>query len=363
MAPITNGQHIFNEIPSGYPIPGKTTIYDATETIELDSTPLNGGVLLKILVLSVDPYIRGRMRDPSKASYNTAFELGKPIAGYGIGVVLRSENATVKVGAHLYGILPFQEYTVLPDTKGLTFIEKRENLPWSVYVGAAGMPGQTAYVGWKKFSNAKPGEVAFISTGAGAVGSIVVQLAKRDGLKVIASAGSDEKVQFMKEIGADVAFNYKTANTLEVLQKEGPIDVYVLLIPYHPHLCSVLIMGHDRYWDNVGGETLEAALEAATKNARFIECGMISSYNASPYHIKNLMTIVAKEISISGFIVSSKLPEFRDEFFSEVPAMLANGELKYREDITQGLERVGEAILAVQKGDNVGKSVIVVADE
>ncbi|KAH7919465.1 alcohol dehydrogenase [Leucogyrophana mollusca] len=342
MAPITNGRHIFNEIPSGYPIPGKTTVYDGSQTIDVDTVPLNGGFLLKTLVLSIDPYLRGRMRDPSKPSYNTAFELGKPLANYGVGLVLRSENADVKAGVHLYGIFPFEEYTIQQDANAFKVVDNKHNLPWSVYVGAAGMPGQTAYTAWKKYADAKKGETAFVTTGAGAVGSLVIQLAKRDGLKVIASAGSDEKVKFMKELGADVAFNYKTTNTLQVLEKEGPIDVY---------------------WDNVGGETLEAALEAAATNARFIECGMISGYNSQPYGVKNLMHIVAKSIKIYGFIVGKILPEFRESFYSEVPSMLAKGELKFQEDITNGLEHVGEAILAVQKGTNTGKSVIVVAEQ
>lgn len=129
------------------------------------------------------------------------------------------------------------------------------------------MPGKTADFGWKELSLAKKGEVAFVTAGAGPVGQLVIQLAKLDGLKVIASAGSDEKVEYLKTLGADVAFNYKTSKTAEVLDKEGPINVY---------------------WDNVGGETLEAAIDHAAVGARFIECGMISGYNntGEPYHVK-----------------------------------------------------------------------------
>ncbi|KAF9247116.1 NAD-P-binding protein [Melanogaster broomeanus] len=343
MAPITNARHIFNEIPTGYPIPGQTTVYDASQTIDLENTPLNGGFLVKTLVVSIDPYLRGRMRDASTKSYNAPFEIGQPLQNYGVGVVVRSENPAITVGDHLYGSFPFEEYSIQTRAEIFSKLDNKYNLPWNVFVGAAGMPGQTAYCAWKEYAKRrKSGEVAFITTGAGAVGSLVIQLAKRDGLKVIASAGSDEKVAFMKEIGADVAFNYKTTKTSEVLEKEGPIDVY---------------------WDNVGGETLEAALEAATKNARFIECGMISTYNATPYPVKNLMTIVAKEIKMSGFIVSTILPKYRGAFYAEIPALIASGELKLREDVTRGLEGAGDAILAVQKGTNTGKSLIVVADQ
>ncbi|KAF8558790.1 alcohol dehydrogenase [Imleria badia] len=342
MAPVTNARQIFNEIPTGYPIPGQTTVYDTTQTIDLENVPLNGGFLLKTLVLSIDPYMRGRMRDASVKSYISSFKLGQPLDNYGVGLVLRSENSAFEAGDHLYGRLPFQEYSIQAEPHGFSKIENEHKLPWSVFVGAAGMPGQTAYCAWKEYAQAKKGEVAFITAGAGAVGSLVVQLAKRDGLKVIASAGSDDKVAFMKEIGADVVFNYKTTKTSEVLAKEGPIDVF---------------------WDNVGGETLDAALDAAARYARFIECGMISNYNGTPYPVMNLTNILTREIKLYGFVVTSILPKHRNAFYKELPALLASNELVFKEDLTRGLEGAGEAILAVQKGTNNGKSVVVVAEQ
>ncbi|KAG9317021.1 hypothetical protein JVU11DRAFT_1203 [Chiua virens] len=328
MAPTTNARAIFNEIPTDYPVPGRTVVHDTTQTIDLENVPLNGGILLKTLVLSIDPYLRGRMRDLAVKSYNvsrrgtpsnmcdTGCQRHSRLQNYGVGVVLRSENPTFNPGDHVSGMLSFEEYSVVTHIEGfmITKIENKHNLPWSVFVGAVGMPGATAYSGWKEYAQAKKGEVAFISTGAGAVGSLVIQLAKRDGLKVIASAGSDEKVAFMKELGADVVFNYKTTKTSEVLEKEGPIDVY---------------------WDNVGGETLEAALAAAAKNARFIECGMISGYNIKPYPVMNLMQIIAREIKIYGLVVTSIHPKYKDGFDVEMPALIASGELKFKEDIFQ----------------------------
>ncbi|EPQ52506.1 NAD P-binding protein [Gloeophyllum trabeum ATCC 11539] len=343
MAPVRNGRHLFNEVPTGYPVPGKTTVYDGSQTIDPDTVPLNGGFLLKTLVLSIDPYMRGKMRDPKVESYSPPFLIGKPLENFGVGVVIRSENPAVKAGDHLYGIFPFQEYFVETDPKKYRVLENKEKLPWSVYVGAAGMPGQTAYYAWKEYSAAKKGETVFVTAGAGPVGSFVIQLAKLDGLKVIASAGSEDKVEFIKKLGADVAFNYKTTNTREVLKKEGGIDIY---------------------WDNVGGETLEAALDAAHPEARFIECGMISAYNATePYGVKNLMLVVAKQISMYGFLVFRLGQKYEEEFYRVIPAKLASGELKYSEDVTKGLEDVGEAILSVQKGTNKGKKVILVAEE
>ncbi|KAF8450317.1 alcohol dehydrogenase [Boletus edulis BED1] len=342
MAPVTNARQIFNEVPTGYPIPGQTMVYDTTPTIDLENVPLNGGFLVKTLVVSIDPYMRGRMRDASVKSYVAAFKVGEPLENYGVCVVLRSENSALGAGDHLYGMLPFEEYSIQTKPEKFGKIKNEHNLPWRVFVGAAGMPGQTAYCAWKEYAQAKKGEAAFITAGAGAVGSLVIQFAKRDGLKVIASAGSDEKVAFMKEIGADVVFNYKTTKTSEVLAKEGPIDVY---------------------WDNVGGETLDAALAHAARYARFIECGMISGYNAAAYPIMNLMNVMTKEIKMYGFVMTSILPKYRSAFYTEIPALLASNELVFKEELTKGLEGAGEAILAVQKGTNSGKSVVVVADQ
>ncbi|KAJ3502061.1 hypothetical protein NLJ89_g9056 [Agrocybe chaxingu] len=204
------------------------------------------------------------------------------------------------------------------------------------------MPGMTAYTGWKEYSRAKKGEVAFVTTGAGPVGSLVIQLAKADGLKVIASAGSDEKVQFMKDIGADVAFNYKTSSVPEVLAKEGPIDIY---------------------WDNVGGKTLEAALDNAKIRARFIECGMITEYNTGYEPIRNLGLIIGKTISLHGFLVFHLEAKYIAEFYRELTPKVASGEIKYREHVYDGLASVGDAILAVQKGENRAKAIVHVADE
>ncbi|KAJ7663249.1 NAD-P-binding protein [Mycena polygramma] len=340
MAPTTNARVLFNSVPTDYPIPGETTVYDTSQTIHLETHPLNGGFLVKTLVLSVDPYFRGLM-DGGK-SYVPGFALGEPLHGFGVGVVVRSEHNEVKPGKYVYGMgFLHQEYFVLPNMEGFVFLEKHPQLPWTVYVGAAGMTGKTAYAGWKEFSRAKKGETAFVTTGAGAVGAMVIQLAKRDGLKVIASAGSDDKVEFMRSLGADIAYNYKTTDTREVLAREGPIDVY---------------------WDNVGGSFLDAALEYAAVYGRFLECGMMTGYNSEQRVIKNLNQTYTKSLTISGVAVF-RLTKYEEEFYATVPAQLASGELKYSEDVSYGLEKVGDVLLAVQKGENTGKAVVVVAQE
>ncbi|KAJ7274864.1 hypothetical protein C8J57DRAFT_1434614 [Mycena rebaudengoi] len=292
MSHTRNARVIFNSIPAGYPVPGETTVYDDTQTIDLETVPLNGGFLVKTLVLSIDPFLRGRMKAPNPKAYI--------VHSPGIGVVIRSELEGVQPGQHVYGLLSHEEFSVQPVLSAMMqIISKVPGLPWSVLLGAAGMPGATAYIGWKEYANPKKGDVAF--------------LAKQDGLKVIASAGSDEK------LGADVAFNYKTTDTHEVLAKEGPINIY---------------------WDNT-------ALENADQFARFINLGLI----------------VGKTIAVYGFLVASLMPKYFKECTTTIPSMVANGQIKYKEDISYGLEKVGDALLAVQNGANKGKSVVVVAEE
>ncbi|KAF8996522.1 alcohol dehydrogenase [Cyathus striatus] len=342
---ITNGRVLFNSVPEVYPEPGKTVVYDTSQTIDVDNAPLDGGILVKVLVVSVDPFLRERMHEPSEESFIPPFTIGKPIDSYAVGVVLRSENEGFKKGDHVYGFLPFVNYAILqPEVvRELRVLDNKYNLPWSVFVGTAGMPvGKTAYMAWKEYALAKKGETVFVSTGAGPVGSFVIQLAKKDGLKVIASAGSDEKVHFMKEVGADVAFNYKTTSIKEVLKKEGGIDIF---------------------WDNVGGETLEAALEAAKLGGRFIECGMISGYNSGFLPVNNIFHIITKSLSMNGFIIDRLHPKYESKFYEEVPRLIAEGKVKYKEDVWEGLENVGEATYAVLKGLNKAKAIVKVADE
>ncbi|KAI5886030.1 NAD(P)-binding protein [Schizophyllum commune H4-8] len=343
MTPTRNGEVIFSEkISSGYPVPSKTVTYDDTETIDLDNIPLEGGVLIKTLALSVDPYFRGLMAETTDVP---GFVLGQPLISYGIGVVLRSDSPECIPGVHVYGMLPHHDYALLhPSTiSTLRKIVKHPHLSWATYLGAAGMPGLTAFSGWMEYAprNGK-GLTAFVTAASGPVGSMVVQLAKQDGYKVIASAGSDDKVDFIKSIGADVAFNYKTEDTEDVLSEHGPIDVY---------------------WDNVGGKTLESALANANLGARFIECGMVSGYNSEPYGVKNLRLLYTKHITLYGFTVMILGEKYLEEFLAKIPLQLASGQLQHKEDLTYGLDKVGDTILAVQKGENRGKAVIVVAEE
>ncbi|KAL0576962.1 hypothetical protein V5O48_005033 [Marasmius crinis-equi] len=341
MAPVRNARVIFNEIPTGYPEPGKTTVYDDSKTIDIDTVSLNGNVLVKALVLSIDPYMRSKLRDPKEPSYQEAYALGEPLYTLGVGKVVRSENKDYKPGDHILGSLNMEEYSIPKSI--LRKLTLEPGLSWPVYIGVAGMPGQTAYYAWREYAQAKKGETVFVSGGGGPVGLMVIQLAKLDGMKVIASAGTEDKVKECKEAGADVAFNYKNTNTEEVLKKEGPLNVY---------------------WDNVGGPTLDAALGATAQHARIIVCGMISEYNNKEgSKLKNLWTIFGRSLHIHGFLVFDLAPKWQDEFYKVVPPLVAKGELKHREDITKGLEHTGDALLQVQSGKNFGKKVILVAED
>jgi len=210
-------------------------------------------------------------------------------------------------------------------------------------VGVNGIPGQSAYHAMKAYANAKKGETIYVSTGAGAVGSVVCQLAKLWGLKVVASAGSDEKVRYLKdELKVDVAFNYKTVTIEDVLAK-NPLDIY---------------------WDNVGGPVLEAAIENARPGARIIMCGYISEYNSQcRYGIKNMDLAIWKCLSFHGFLASPMHDANADAFFDEMPKLVAEGKIKYREHITRGLENADRALRELFTGENFGKAVILVADQ
>ncbi|CAE6461178.1 unnamed protein product [Rhizoctonia solani] len=344
MSITQNPAAIFNSVPKGYPVLNETII-TGSSTIDLDNVPLSGGILIKSIYLSIDPYLRGRMREVSSQSYVDGFEIGKPIANFGIGKVIRTDKDGVHLGDFLYvQELPFQEYNVLQPGHPFRVIKEEPGVPLSAYIGVLGMPGMTAFYGLELAGKPIKGETIFVSSGASAVGSLVAQLAKAKGLKVIASVGSDDKVSFLKGIGVDVAFNYKTQNIADVLAKEGPIDIY---------------------WDNVGGSTLEAALDACSVGARVVVCGAISQYNVpEPYAIKNATHILFKQLSVKGFFVISGEQEYEGQlnnpvkFLNALVPLVQSGRIKWSEQVYKGLGSVGKGIIAVQTGSNTAKVVI-----
>jgi len=290
--------------------------------------------------------MRGRMREPEKKSYSPAFQLNEPMNGHVVAEVIKSNNPKFKQGDYVYGNGPFQEYTHVPAAQAGRFVVRNEardsGLPVSNFVGVLGMPGLTAYVGLFEIGQPKKGETLFISAASGAVGQLVGQLGKEFGLRVVGSAGSDEKVEYLKSIGFDDAFNYKTTNMDAELTRTCPNGV-------------------DVYFENVGGETLEVLLNHMNTHGRVVACGMISQYNTQDlYGVRNLFVVVTKRLRIQGFIVfdhQNKEPEF----LQKVIALLKDGKITYRETISEGIDSTPQALLDVLKGTNFGKQVVKVA--
>ena len=307
---------------------------------QVELPPLEDGqVLVRNLFMSVDPYMRGRMND--RKSYVPPFELGKPLDGRAVGEVIESRAQGFKPGDAVTSNFGWREYFVA-SAKELRPVS-REVQPLSVYLGALGMTGMTAWVGLN-LVEVKAGDVILISGAAGAVGSVAGQLVKLRGCRVIGSAGSMEKVIFLREeSGFDIAFDYKAGPVLEQLSLEAPDGI-------------------DVYFDNVGGETLEAALSALRMHGRIIACGSISGYNEEKPHPgpANLFNMITKRLTMKGFIVRDWLDR-QGEFEKEVGGYLRAGKLKNRETVVEGIDRAVGAFIGLFAGNNVGKMVVKLA--
>jgi YVTN family beta-propeller protein len=317
--------------PKGIPAPDNFTLAQ-TELEPLDDHQ----VLVRNLFMSVDPYMRGRMH-PGK-SYVPPFELGKPLEGAAVGEVIESRAREFKPGDAVVSNYGWREY-FMASPKELHSVSHRIQ-PLSLYLGALGMPGMTAWVGLQ-LAEIKAGEVVYISAAAGAVGNVAGQLAKLRGCRVLGSAGSAEKVRFLRdECGFDSVFNYKAGTVREQLKLAAPDGI-------------------DVYFDNVGGGTLEAALSALRVNGRIIACGGISVYNTEKPQPgpSNLMNIVTKRLTMRGFIVSDWLHRQR-EFEKEVGGHFRAGRLKNKETVVAGIEHAVGAFIGLFQGRNVGKMVV-----
>ncbi|KAF9439367.1 hypothetical protein BGZ76_000028 [Entomortierella beljakovae] len=339
---VQNKSIRFLKYPTEYPIPGEDF---ALETRELNAELKENDVLLRNLVISLDPYMRGRMRNAK--SYTPGFKIGGVLEAGGVSEVIESKNKSFPVGTVVTGMTGWEQYTVIPGGAGLRPISNPRNpkIPLSYYVGALGMPGLTAYSSLKIIGKPKAGETIFISAASGAVGQIVGQFAKKLGLRVVGSAGTDEKVNYLKnDLKFDAVFNYKKGKILDNLRAAAP-------------------EGIDIYFENVGGETLEAALEVMNNHGRVIACGMISNYNTTdPYGVRNLFHVVTKRITIRGFIVSDFAEECGADFVKDVSSWLASGEIVYKEDIANGIENALDAFVGMLQGKNFGKQLVKIAD-
>ncbi len=292
-------------------------------------------VLVRNLYMSVDPYMRGRMNDVK--SYVPPFQLGKPLEGSAVGEVVESRAEGFKSGDIVTSSLGWREYFIA-ETQALRPVN-REIQPLSVYLGTLGATGLTAWAGLN-LVDVQAGDVIFISGAAGAVGNVAGQLAKLRGCQVIGSAGSPAKVEFLRACGFDRVFNYKDAPVLAQLQQAAPDGI-------------------DVYFDNVGGESLEAALSVLRVHGRIIACGGISGYNAEKPTPgpSNLFNITTKRLTMKGLIVSDSL-HLLDEFQREVGGYFQAGKLKTQETVVVGIDRAVEAFLGLFEGKNIGKMVV-----
>lgn len=349
---VQNKGLIFKQVPDGWPKPGQDLVIEARE-IDLDQQLPEGGLIVKNFYASFDPYQRGRMRAAEKKSYSPPFELGQPITNRSIFKVVKSASDKFKKGDLLIskGVTPIEEYSVF-DAQTAAQVYKLEN-PYNLdpkhFLGALGMPGLTAWSSFYEIGQPKKGETIFISAASGAVGQLVGQLAKHEGLTVIGSVGDDKKLEFItKELGFDSGFNYK---------KEKPADALARLAPN----------GIDIYYENVGGEQLEAAINAMNNFGRIIACGMISQYNSKPeelYPIRNLMSVVAKRLTIRGFIVSDENmgPKHAKDHQEKLQKWLSEGSFKAKLSVTEGIDNAIDGFLGMLEGRNFGKAVLQIAD-
>lgn len=303
--------------------------------------PAAGEVVVRNTVMSVEPYMRGRMNDTK--SYVPPFQIGKPLEGAAVGFVAASEDASLPVGTWVQSMFGWREYAVAP-AKQFQKIDPSLASP-SAFLGVLGVPGLTAWAGLHIVAGFKPSDVVFVSSAAGAVGSIAGQLAKAAGARVIGSAGSPEKVAFLKErLGFDAAFDYHGGDVLEKLTEAAP-------------------GGIDVYFDNVGGEQLDAAFVALRPFGRIAACGMISGYNEEMPGLRNALQIVGKRLRMQGFIVIDYFDR-RADFIGEVAPLLGSGALVAPETYFEGIERAPEAFVELLRGgSHVGKILVRLAPE
>ena len=302
-----------------------------------------GEIQLRTVWMSVDPYMRGRMR-PDIKSYIPAFTLTDPLEGGAVSEVIESNHPGFARGDYVVAFQGgWKEYWI-SNGDGLTKVDPKI-APLSAYLGVLGMPGLTAWAGLTQILAPNPGDTVFVSGAAGAVGSVVCQLAKIKGARVIASAGSKEKCDWLlKEGGADVALNYRDYKNAGDLTKA---------------LAAAAPDGINCYFENVGGMHLEAALNTIAFGARIALCGMISVYNnAEPEPgPPNLAFLIARSAKMQGFIVSVYL-HLAPQFAAEVAPLLAQGKIKFRESVYSGINEAPNAFIGLFHGENFGKAVV-----
>ena len=319
--------------PSGWPTDDNFALTEADRPDLAD-----GQVRVRNLFMSVDPYMRGRMNDVK--SYAPPFRLGEPLEGGAIGEVTESRSPDLAQGDLVLHMLGWRDEAVLP-ARHARKVDVVEGLSPSAYLGVLGMTSLTAYDGVLDIAALKENDVVFVSGAAGAVGSMAGQFAKLKGAaRVIGSAGSDEKVAWLREIGFDAAFNYRTAPVLDQLREAAPDGI-------------------DVYFDNVGADHLDAALVMLNNHGRVAMSGAIAHYNATepPAGPSNISLVITKRLTLRGFIIvdhASQLPDM----IADVSAWLREGKLAHRETVVDGLEQAPDTFINLLRGHNTGKMLV-----
>lgn len=305
---------------------------------------VDGQVLVRTIYISLDPANRVWMN--AADSYLPAVALGDVMRGGAIGKVEESKHPGFASGDIVQGLLGWQKYAVVPGP-ALSKLPKGLPVPLTAFFGLLGHIGLTAYFGLLDIAPPKAGETLVVSTAAGAVGSLVGQIGKIQGLRVVGLTGSDKKCRWIKdELGYDAAINYKTENVREALERHCP-------------------EGIDIYFDNVGGQILETVLDLINLRARISVCGMISQYNAAGGPMpgpRNLANLIVKRARMEGFLCNDYLPRAQ-ECFAALIGWMAAGKLKYRVDVVQGLENAPQALHTLFDGSNAGKLIVQVSPE
>ena len=319
--------------PVGWPTPSDFELVER-ELPELE----DGQVLVRNVVMSVDPYMRGRMSDAK--SYAAPYELDKAMLGGAVGVVEQSRAEGFEPGDHVLHGLGWRDLAVV-EARSAKVVDTT-GAPASAYLGVLGMTGLTAYVGLTRIAALATGDIVFVSGAAGAVGGVAGQLAKALGAaRVVGSAGSDDKVAYLRdELGFDAAFNYHDGKVSRLLRDAAPDGI-------------------DVYFDNVGGEHLEAAIGALRLHGRIAICGAISAYNATEPQPgpKNLARLIQTRGRIEGFLVGDH-QDLAAEYWGRATGWLADGSLRSRETFVDGLDHAVDAFLGLLHGENIGKMLV-----